>query len=1011
MRLTHAVLLAPSVLLVAAVAQAQVAGSLRGSVYDREFESPVPDAVVTIVETGARVVADDQGNFVFPQVAPGTYTVVFTKAGYGRQVKSGVVVAEGQLVDVEVQMAGEIEEMEEFLVQELALSGTEAALLNLRLDSPALLDAVSAEFISRAGASDAAAALQLVSGATVQDGKYAVVRGLPDRYVSSQLNGVRLPTADEEKRAVQLDQFPSAVIESVQVSKTFTPDQQGDASGGAVNVILKGIPEQNGIQFRSQVGYNSQAGGRDDFLSSKGGGVNFWGIDDGRRDIQYDNIGENWTGPVGTSATDSPLDYKWSLSGGGKYDVDEDVKVGGFASFFYERDSSYFDNGINDSLWVERPGDPMTPQTYQGTPVDGDFKTKLLDITQGSESVQWGALGTVGVETPQHKLGFTYLYTRATDDTSTLATNTRGKAYYFPGYDPNDPQGPGNSPSEVLASPYLRLETLDYIERSTSTYILNGKHKLGVPPEPLTEYMGWEVEETGEGAGWGIPEIDWTAAIGGAYFDEPDKTQFGALWIPDSFNPGLPEFGIPSFTTPAVWQPFKPDANFTLGNQQRIWKEIEEENVQLALNFKQPFKLDAEREGSFKIGIFDDTLDRQFNQDTFSNFNDNSTWEGAWDTPWSAVVPFQNHPISDGPPFVDVDYTGDQKIFAMYLMADYDLSKDLKVIGGARYETTDLSIVNSPEIDATWFPDGATAPVALNPGDSDVYYDRQDLLPAIAFEWEAQDDLVFRVAYTQTVARQTFRELTPIIQQEFLGGPIFIGNPDLDMSELRNYDFRVDYTGMKGAFLSGSVFYKQVNGPIEYVQRIASFEYTTPENYPDGTILGLELEARQDFGEIREDLKGLTLGANATFIDSVVQLPEDEIAALSEPFINAPQSERAMTATPAYLLNLFATYDIEETGTQLSLFYTMTGDTLVAGAGATGSNYVPDIYALPYDSLNFTVTQKLDHGFSLFFQAKNITNPEIQTVYRSRYIGGDVLNTSFTAGVDFAIGLAWRVEF
>ena len=99
----------------------------------------------------------------------------------------------------------------------------------------------------------------------VQDGKYAVLRGLPDRYVSSQMNGVRLPTADEDKRAVELDLFPSAVIESLQVSKTFTPDQQGDASGGAVNVRLKGIPDETVLQVRTQVGGNSQVTGRGDF--------------------------------------------------------------------------------------------------------------------------------------------------------------------------------------------------------------------------------------------------------------------------------------------------------------------------------------------------------------------------------------------------------------------------------------------------------------------------------------------------------------------------------------------------------------------------------------------------------------------------------------------------------------------------------------------------------------------------------------------------------------------------
>ena len=96
----------------------------------------------------------------------------------------------------------------------------------------------------------------------MQDGKFAVVRGLPDRYVNSQMNGVRLPTADPDKRAVQLDQFPSEVIDNIQVSKTFTPDQQGDASGGAVNVVLKGIPDEKILKFKTGVEYNTQVTGK-----------------------------------------------------------------------------------------------------------------------------------------------------------------------------------------------------------------------------------------------------------------------------------------------------------------------------------------------------------------------------------------------------------------------------------------------------------------------------------------------------------------------------------------------------------------------------------------------------------------------------------------------------------------------------------------------------------------------------------------------------------------------------
>src|SRR3990170_5759095 len=173
------------------MALAQQAGSIRGIVYDKDFDVPLAAAQVSIAETGNKITATDEGNFVFSQVQPGSYTLVFSKEGYTRQVQTNVVVSSGKMTEVEASLSGEFTEMEEFVVQDLQIGGTEANLLQLRAESPALLDSISSEWLNKAGATDAGGALNLVAGATVQDGKFAVVRGLPDRYVNSQMNGVR----------------------------------------------------------------------------------------------------------------------------------------------------------------------------------------------------------------------------------------------------------------------------------------------------------------------------------------------------------------------------------------------------------------------------------------------------------------------------------------------------------------------------------------------------------------------------------------------------------------------------------------------------------------------------------------------------------------------------------------------------------------------------------------------------------------------------------------------------
>jgi hypothetical protein len=967
-------------LLLAGHAAAQV-GSIRGVVYDKDFEAPLAGVQVTNVETGRSVTTSDQGNYELGDMKPGRYTLVFAREGYVQQLRSDVTVAAGRATEIDVWLIGDFTDLDEFVVQDvLELGGSsEAALLQLRFDSPALLDSIGAELMSRAGASDAASALRLVAGATVKDGKSAVIRGLPDRYVSSQINGVRLPSADEDKRAVELDQFPAAVIESLQVSKTFTPDQQGDASGGAVDVRLRSVPtEEFFFRYKAEVKHDTQLTGRSRFLSYDGGGVSFWGRDDGRRDIQSDRLGGNWDGAVGVSSAAAPELYKWSTAIGRMTEIGPGVKLGGSASFFYERDGTFSDRETSDSYWVEKPGGPMTPRTFQGLVGNGDFKTGLFDVTRSEQSVQWGGLASVGLQSERHSLNLNYLYTKTTEDTATLAEDTRGKQFFFPGYDPDDPSSPGHDRED--AAPYLRLETLEYTERTATTLQLNGRHSL-----PLAF---WFFED---------PELEWSAARSAAFLDQPDKRQFGSLWKPARL------------IIPDTHYGYKPDANFNLGNLQRIWKRIEEDSEQYSADLSLPFEQWGGDRAYLKFGYFDDQVDRTFDQDTFSNFGDNSSFAAPWEQRWSGSFGFQDHPITDSK--FDVDYVGDLDVSAWYAMAEVPLVQDIVLVGGVRVESTKIGVVNIPESDALWFPPDGDQLEDLDPGEADVRFSESNALPALALEITPLERVTLRLSYSETVARQTFKELTPVVQQEFLGGPIFIGNPDLRLARLRNYDVRLDYTPNDDGLLSVSWFHKDIDDAIEYVQRVFDFSFTTAVNYPDGRLTGWELEGRQGLGHLWEPLEVLAIGANATFIDSEVTLPADEAAGFDSPAIQAPMSRRDATGAPEALYNLYLTFDLPQSGTRAGLFYTLTGDTLIAGAGQANGNFVPNVYADDFETLNLTMSQDIGHGTRIEFKAKNITNPRIETVYRSVYIGDDLVRTSSRKGIELSIGIGGEITF
>ncbi len=981
----------------------QQSGSIQGTVKDADFDAPLVGAKVELVETRTSVETGARGGYSFPDVAPGSYTLVFSKSGYTRSLREVAVLA-GQLSDADAELEGDFTDLDEFVVEPVFQigGGSELGLLNLRSESPSLLDSISADLMKRSGVSDAGDAVKRIAGATVTEDSTPVVRGLPDRYVPSLVNGVRLPSANEDKRAVELDQFSTAVVESIQIAKTFTPDQQGDGSGGVVNVITKAIPDQPVFSISASSSYNSQVTNEGSFLSYEGGGVGGLGQQAGDRGPQLDNLGDNWEGAVGVSdsAASAPRDYKISSAIGGSRGYDNGAKVGGFLSLYYERDSAFFDNGVDNSLWLRDRDEGLIPQVRgSGSVQAGDFQTALFDIVQGSQQVQWGGTASAGVEFDDHAFGLTYLHSHTAEDRATLAEDTRGKEFYFPGYDPNDPGGPGNvggDLDQVSTAPYLRTHTLEYTERTTGSLQLRGDHTFDVDPIPL-----------GESFRMLDPELNWVLSSSFADLNQPDKRLFGAIFRPRSFVPG--GAGPPVINDP-FFESFRPADNVNLGNLQRTFKKIEEDSTQGAMDLKLPFEQWDEHEGYLKFGAFEDRVDRAFTLDNFSNGNDpNSTYFADYGQFWTDIWQDQDHFIDEQ--LTDVDYDGEINISAWYSMFDMPLSETFNVIGGVRFESTDINVNLSPEEEALWVPPGGTSIANLGEGEGDAEFSSNNALPAISAVYQVTPDVTLRGAYSKTIARQTFKELVPIVQQDFLGGPIFIGNPNLELANLDNYDLRVDYRPSDSTFLSASYFLKHIENPIENIQRVVNFGFTTPVNYPEGELSGIELEARQGLGDFAEILDGFAIGANATFIDSEVTFPDAELQQIDLTGVGFDQTTRDATNAPEFLYNVYMTYDLEDFGTQFGLFYTVQGDTLLAGDSTSQNNFIPAVYQREFGTLNLSIGQRLTKHLNLRIQAKNLTNPTIETVYRSSLLESDATRSSFTRGVEYSIGLSANYSF
>ncbi len=987
-------------------------GGIRGLVMDQDFEVPLPGVKVLISETGQEAVTGDTGSYYLEQVQPGAYTVMFSKPGYARFTQSQVVVTPGRLAEVEVSLAGEYEEMDELVVKEISLGGaSEIGLLNLRMESVAMMDSVGADLMSKAGASDAAQALTLVPGTTIQDGKYAVVRGLPDRYVASQMNHVLLPTADPDKRAVQLDQFPSAMIESVQVSKTFTPDQQGNASGGAVNIMLKGIPDERILQFKAGTKYKTTvADAGDDFLQDASIDLSTWGHD--AEDIQPQSLDSPWSGEVGVSRDDSAAMYDWSLTAGDKFEVGSGLKVGFVGSLFYKRDASYrsgednkywldYNNGYDDTLTPKYSGD-YPYRTYDGETVpnwNSELDTSLYDTQQGSEESQWGTLAGVGAETENHALTLLYSYNFSAESTARLDEDTRGKYYYFPDHDPYDVSSPGGADSDwprpgrdyTAFAPFNRIETLDYTERVANTLQLRGEHTI--------PFGGLKV---GSVLTFNEPEIDWTAAWSGSKMNTPDRRSLETYWYTD-------EDGN------SIHRMYNDDGG--LARLTRKWREVEETGFQYFGNLNLPFEAWNNEEGFIKAGGFDDSIDRSSDESSFYT-TQQMNYEAPWEELWSAELSTQLIDMEDYPQ--DVSYDGTQDLTAFYLMGNLPVTSFLSLIGGARFEKTGIT-TSMRDVDARtqlYIPSNGYGELdfAGNEQLANANIQQNDVLPSIGFELVPHEQFVFRGSYTETIARMTFRELVPIQQVDNIGDDPFIGNPDLQMGSLKNYDLRLDYNPYPGGLVSVSWFYKDMEDVIDYHQVLlgGSTLATTADNYDEGTINGFEFEVRQAMGEWWAPLEGLSLGANLTLIDAEIEASLETDILLSSGVAEMADivaaeydgTKRDMMATPEYLYNLNATYTIPKLGTELGLFYVVKGDALEAAGTQDGGSFIPHIYEKGYGTLNFSLSQKLGRHFNLGFRAKNLLNPDIETVYRSNYTGEDAIKETYEKGIEYSVSLS-----
>src|SRR5690606_18563151 len=176
-------------------------------------------AQIQVIGSRAGTLSGVDGRYVLDDVTPGTVTLHIESLGYATKAVTGVVVPPGGVVEQNVALAAQALQLEAIEVSAAAERGSVTRALDRQRTSANIVNAITSEQIARSPDGDAAAALQRVSGVTVQDNRFVFVRGLGERYTTTSLNGARIPSPEPERKVVPLDLFPSGLLQTITTSK------------------------------------------------------------------------------------------------------------------------------------------------------------------------------------------------------------------------------------------------------------------------------------------------------------------------------------------------------------------------------------------------------------------------------------------------------------------------------------------------------------------------------------------------------------------------------------------------------------------------------------------------------------------------------------------------------------------------------------------------------------------------------------------------------------------------
>ena len=927
---------------------AQEKGFIRGNIGDGQFGGPLIGANVTIpAQSGLGATTDFDGNYSI-SLAPGVYEVKVSYISFADQIFKSVEVKSGEVTKLDAVLEMATQEVAMVEVVATVRKNSEAGVLMEMKNATVVSDGLSAQSFRKVGDSDLSGAIRRVTGVTVQDGKYVYVRGLGDRYTKSVLNGMTLPGLDPDVNAVQIDIFPTAVLENVSVSKTFSPDLDGDFTGGLVNVVTKKFPEEKTTQVGMSFTYVPGQHFNKDYISYTKGNLDWIGFDDGTRKIPIDGeinlpdevlkdpelerITRSFNSELAAKKQFAFMNSTFSINHGNQINKEEGPTYGYNFVFRYSNERSFFE-GFQSN-------DYLKDQLSSGVELER-MRTRVGDV--GRENVMWNALLTGSMKLKKSSYTATLLYNQSSESTAAQRINQD--------FEQNQAT--------------LQEDILTYTQRSLGNFQLTGSHRVG------------------------IAELEWGNSLSYSRVYDPDFRET-RISITD---------GDTALTTGNG------------AGIDRFWRNLNEINETFKFDAKvkvhDNISLKVGLAETYKTRTFD-VYSYKHRPNDLSDISIDPDWFLQDENIWSADPTSPNY--GDGTFTIGNfqpanQYEASQNIIAGFVMAEQQIRKKLNLIYGVRLEHTMMFYDGVNQNNTVRYLNEKTLDaLSILPALNIVYkvtpkmnlrggYSRTIARPSFKEKSEAE---IYDPITKRTFSGNLDLDLTNIDNVD-LRYEFFMGGKDmLSFSGFyKRFDGHIELVSFETApdnLKPRNSGIAQVFGG-EFEIRKGLRQHTSSK-----FLQGFFFAANVSIVHSMVDMTSVLIDNQG---GTEYQLRED----------NARDGEaisqfRTMSGQSPYAINGAISYEFGDNRGNISLAYNVQGDQL----SVIGSGRVPDVYTLAFHSLNFNayvnVGEKRNSRITL--RVQNLLDDERTLVYRS-YKAEDQIFTSFKPGV--SIRLAYQYTF